>query len=521
MNMKLPPAWRLPLACLLVIELAILLLYSRTGLAMVEIWDRSGTFAHAWVVPPISLWLIWRQRDELLARLPRFMPWMLLPMLLLGAAWLMGDLVAVNAVTQLSLVAMVVCAVPLCLGWQATRVIVFPLLFLFFCVPIGEFMLPTMMEWTADFTVSALQFSGVPVYREGLSFVIPSGSWSVIEACSGVRYLIASTMVGTLFAYLNYSSMKKRVIFIVVSMVLPVIANWLRAYMIVMLGHLSNNAIATGVDHLIYGWVFFGIVMLVLFLVGMRWADPLPQQNAAPAPALAAGGASFARNGVLTVVALVLLAAPVFAMERITGQGNANPVVLSAPDVEAKGWQRTSQQFPGFKPRFEAPRAEVEALYDRNGGPVVGVYLGYYRNQDYQSKLISSSNVLTAVDDKTWRINKQGTFDVPLGDSSMKVRTAELRSVGFAGGTQVQRLQAWEIYWVNGHWTRSDVTAKLYGAWARLLGRGDDGAVLVLYGDRGEPTADAMTAFLRENLVLFEQRLQATKASADTGARSQ
>ena len=65
-----------------------------------------------------------------------------------------------------------------------------------FAVPVGEFLLPVFMEWTADFTVLALRLSGIPVYREGLQFVIPSGNWSVVEACSGIRYLIASLMVG-------------------------------------------------------------------------------------------------------------------------------------------------------------------------------------------------------------------------------------------------------------------------------------------------------------------------------------
>ena len=77
-------------------------------------------------------------------------------------------------------------------------------------MPFGEFALPALMEWTADFTVFALQLSGIPVFREGQHFVIPSGNWSVIDECSGVRYLMASFMVGTLFAYLNYRSYKRR-----------------------------------------------------------------------------------------------------------------------------------------------------------------------------------------------------------------------------------------------------------------------------------------------------------------------
>jgi exosortase len=73
---------------------------------------------------------------------------------------------------------MVVFAVPAVLGTQAARVLAFPLMFLFFCVPVGEFLIEPMMEATADFTVAALRLSGIPVYREGLQFVIPSGNWS-------------------------------------------------------------------------------------------------------------------------------------------------------------------------------------------------------------------------------------------------------------------------------------------------------------------------------------------------------
>ena len=78
-----------------------------------------------------------------------------------------------------------------------------------------------MREKTADFVVLALQATGIPVYREGLWFVIPSGQWSVVDACSGVRYLIASFMVGSLFAYLNYRSLRRRAVFVLVSILLP------------------------------------------------------------------------------------------------------------------------------------------------------------------------------------------------------------------------------------------------------------------------------------------------------------
>lgn len=253
--------------------LGLMALYFSTGQAMVTIWARSETFTHAFLVPPITLWLVWENRYRLARQTIQPSLWLAVPMAMLALGWLLGEVAAVNAVTQLAFTLMLILAVPLVIGLRAAWQIAFPLAFLLFAVPIGEFVMPTLMEWTATFTVMGVRASGLPVYQEGLHFVIPSGRWSVVEACSGVRYLIASLTVGTLCVYFNYRSLSRRLIFIGVSIAVPLVANWMRAYIIVMLGHLSGNELATGADHLIYGWVFFGIVMMIMFAIGMRWRE--------------------------------------------------------------------------------------------------------------------------------------------------------------------------------------------------------------------------------------------------------
>ncbi len=109
------------------------------------------------------------------------------------------------------------------------------------------------MEWTADVTVGALRVTGIPVYREGNYFILPSGAWSVVEACSGVRYLIAAFMIGCIFAWLHYRASSKRILFVCLALAVALVSNWLRAYTIVLLGHLSNNRLGTGVDHNMVG----------------------------------------------------------------------------------------------------------------------------------------------------------------------------------------------------------------------------------------------------------------------------
>ena len=261
-------------------------------------------------------------------------------------------------------------AVPAVLGLEVALAILFPLLFLYFSVPFGEFMLPTLMQWTADFVVMALQLTGVPVYREGLQFVIPSGRWSVVEECSGVRYLIASFMVGTLFAYLNYRSWKRRLAFMLVALAVPLVANWLRAYIIVMLGHLSGNKIATGVDHIIYGWVFFGIVIMIMFLIGARWSEP------DEAPAGAAGRADRAGappTGLQAPLATGLAAAAVVLLPHLVlwglqrAEGEAAAPRLEMPAQLAAGWQPAGDGAPRLGTGLPEPLGRRGAQLRRPG----------------------------------------------------------------------------------------------------------------------------------------------------------
>lgn len=481
------PAWRLALPVVFLLLAWILVLYRETALAMVNIWVRSETFTHGFVVPPIAAWLIWRQRGRLALLAPSPAPWCLPALVLVGLFWLLGELAAVNAVTQLALVATLVLAAVAVLGTAVGRNIGFPLLFLFFAVPVGEFLMPTLMEWTANFTVLALRATGIPVFREGLHFVIPSGSWSVVEACSGVRYLIASLMVGTLFAYLNYNTTGKRLVFVVVSALVPIVANWLRAYIIVMLGHLSGNKIAAGADHLIYGWVFFGIVIAIMFAIGMRWAEPPQPQQAVRQPLEGIAAHTATPWATTLVLALIIAAGPLYESHLQQGKLEGSVELASIPGNE--DWQATALPID-WQAKFANPSAELHSAY-RQGEEWVGLYIAYYRNQDHDRKLVTSTNVLVPSSDPVWQIVSSSSSSAPIGGTQREVREAELLNKQSNLG---ERYVVWQWYWVNGQLTTSDIKAKWLTAWSRLANRGDDSAVLVLYAPK-PAASSALPAF--------------------------
>ncbi|BAL93762.1 exosortase A [Rubrivivax gelatinosus] len=503
--------WRSALAVFVPLLAAIGWFYRDTALAMADVWWRSETFAHCLLVPPIVLWLVWRQRAVLAALAPRPQPWLLLPMLAVAAFWLLSELVAVNAATQFAFVATLVLAVPAVFGWPVARTIFFPLMFAFFAVPFGEFALPWMMEWTADFVVGALQMTGVPVYREGQNFVVPSGTWSVIDECSGIRYLMASFMVGSLFAYLSYSSWRRRAAFMAVSIAVPIVANWLRAYLIVMLAHLSGNKLAVGVDHILYGWVFFGVIILAMFFIGSRWSQaPAPARVPAADEALAA--APPARRVALAAVAVAVVALlphGVLAMlER--AEGDAPAARLALPETLG-AWHAAGTDVPDWSPDYDDASARARRAYAGPAGRV-GVLLDYYRGEDDSLKVVSTHRLLVGMRDPAWSVPQHETRSVELDGRRVALRRSEIHARVSLSGSAERRLVVWRLYWIDGRFIGGDVEAKIAGALARLAGHGNEGATLLLYADVDDADA-AIEAFLREQHGALGSLLQRTHDS--------
>lgn len=500
--------WRSALPAVVAAVLAVVLLYLDTFKAMAAIWSRSDTYAHAFLVPPIVAWLVYRRREVLRHVVPVSQPWLLPLALLPVMAWVVGDMAGINTVTHASVVTLLVLTVPVVLGTAVARQLAFPLAFLFFMVPFGDFALPWFMQWTADFTVAALRLLGVPVYREGLAFIIPSGAWSVVEACSGVRYLIASFMVGTLFAYLQYRSLRRRVAFALVSLVVPIVANWVRALMIVLLGHLSNNRIAAGVDHLIYGWVFFGVVIGLMFLIGARWSEPEDDAAAPgtrPPPAARSSVPPWATAlGLMALTAMPAIATLGFADRA----GASGAPALMAPALTGPV---PVERPEAFRPVFSGAAVQQQWVFDAEGTRIA-VHVGYFRHQRAGHKLVGWDHGLERQAGDGWRVIGSSLRSVRIGDTSLTLRAAELGS-GRLAGSGDRRVQLRQVMWAGGRLTASDGAATWHGVRGRLSGYGDDAAYITFHteDDDAVRAAEALDRFVARHLGAVVDALEAVR----------
>jgi exosortase A len=436
----------------------LLLLFHSTTWSMISIWLRSETFAHGFLILPISLWLIWNERDRLGQLIPQPAPWIAILLFPVGAVWLLASLVDVLVVQQLALVAMLILGVWCILGHQLARSLAFPLLFLFFAVPMGEALVPPMMEFTATSTVWLIQASGVPVYREGLYFALPSGNWSVVEACSGVRYIIASITLGVLYAYLTYRSFWRRCLFVLVSALLPVLANTARAYLIVMLGHLSDMTVATGVDHLIYGWAFFGLVMFVLFWIGGYFREdrePSFEQNRSVGQS---ANTSEPSPGLIKSAVIAIVAAAIWPLLAHASETRSTPTVALTLPTGTNNWASAPQVSTDWQPKSTA-RGYAAAAY-QSDSQRLNVFVQYAEGFESDGDIVGSSRKFTVKDDE-FRVAARGKANILLMDLPVTVDEAELLG-------RNSRLLAWSWYRVGGAYLSSDYIAKFREALASL-----------------------------------------------------
>jgi EpsI family protein len=380
-------------------------------------------------------------------------------------------------------------------------VLAFPLFFLFFAVPIGEGLVAPMMEFTATSTVWMIQMTGIPVYREGLYFSLPTGHWSVVEACSGVRYIIASITVGVLYAYLTYRSWTRRLLFVLISAIMPIFANTIRAYIIVMLGHMSDMTIATGADHLVYGWVFFGLVIFLLFWVGSFFREDHLDEAPVSVAVVDSSKAGTNRMLVATFFSTLMLAsvAPFLAYQ-VFGPAVSQQHAVSFPASEGD-WRDAAEVDWGWSPYSRV--SGHSASYYTRGDDTVGVIVQFPDGSVEGADVIGSSPLFAQLD-SDWRVISQNKMAVQGPDGEMLVDVAEIRAAR-------DKLLVWSWYVVGDTSTSNDYQAKLQQTLSRLgFGSTDTYRVIVVTPLRSKQdhAQERLQDFVMDYIPLVYQSLR-------------
>ena len=451
-----------------------LLLYAETLASMAGVWMGSRTYTHGFLILPMSAFIIWQKRGELRSRKLRPSAWGFAFLIASMLVWYLSRQANIQLGEQLGLVAILGTAFWSVVGTQAVRVIRFPLLFAFFAVPFGDFLIPPLMAWTAEFAVWALTLTGIPVYLEGYYFSLPSGNFEVVKACSGIRFLIVTVVLATFFAYEQFADWKKRSAFVAIAGLTMIVANGVRAYLIVLIAHMSDMKYGTGQDHIYFGWFVFALVIAVMFWIGAALADK-PEQDSAATAAGSAGSPTVAtssrgRHALWTILIMLAIGlGPV--LDRADGLRAEASWPRATLPIGAAGWHGPTPQHLPFVPAIEGGQARLAGAYAGEDGSV-DVHLIYFTEQRQGEELIHQDN--TVFDAKLWRLlRRMDTEAVTAGDESLNVNRAVLTNGD-------QKILLWFWYDIGGTRTASTIMAKIYHALHALVGRSEGEAMIVL-----------------------------------------
>ena len=494
-------AWRLAAWHIAFGVAIVTLAYWKTALSMVEIWAGSETFNHGFLILPIAGYLAWLRYPRQQDKTPDG-NWLGLGVIGLGvAAWWLGNEAGVQLVSHFAFVVMLQGILLACLGWRCYRAMLFPALYLFLMVPFGEFAVLPLQDLTADYTVMLARASGIPVYIDGLYIDIPGGSFLVAEACSGVRYLIATFALGLLVQDLLFVSRWRKALILVLSIVIPIIANVIRAYMILTIAYVSDFEIAVGVDHILYGWVFFAVVTLALIAIAFRFREPpaaLPDVQPLPA----APRRSPLRSGA-PLAASLLLAIVLPVSNAISGPPAAPVATLEIPLPEVgRNWQQANADASEWSGSY--PRADASLLTRFEGAEgAVDLFVASYAWERPEAELINFRNNM--IGGRKWDI-----VGVAKGSTLFEDREQSLVSLKIKRGPHERLI--WYFYRIDGEQTADPRLAKLLKVKAKLVNGYSPASVIAV----STPIGDGTTAEASERLSTFLAELRMGEALDDT-----
>ncbi|OWK32194.1 exosortase A [Sphingomonas mucosissima] len=473
--------WRVHLAALASASLAILLLFRHDVADLTHLWWTSTTYGHCLFILPVVAWLIWIRRHELAGLTPA--AWW--PGLVVVAAgcfgWLLGEAAGVAGARHFGVVIAMQGAVVTILGPHVARALLFPLCYAFFAVPFGEWLEPPLQQITVSIVMPLLHLAGVPAAVEGVLIHAGPYYFEVAEACSGSKFVLSMVAFAALVANTCFRSWRRRAAFMAVALIVPILANGVRAFGTILAAQFVGLEAATGFDHIVYGWLFFAVVMGAVMAGGWRWFDRAPDEPAFDPAALAPPRRH--RIGALSAALLVASGAALFVLwaSAIGGRSQPLPAQLQLPQV--LGWSRAplSNRAP-WEPFYPGADHRLIGRYVDGRGHAVDLAIAVFARQGEGKEVISYGTGVLRENGGWVRVASLPALD---GGSAMRIT---------APGPVQRVVVTW--YRVAGEVTSSPLVVKLATLKARLIG-GEPAAVAVHLSAEDGNGQDATAAVSR------------------------
>lgn len=233
-------------------------------------WDTKEEYGYGYIIPFITLFLIWQRKDKLADI--EFKPtyWAIPFLLISGLIYFAGNVATTHTLSQYALVLTILGIAYGMLGWHAFKIVAIPIAVLFFMVPLPPFIYNTLSTKlqliSSEIGVAVIRMFNISVYLEGNVIDLGVYKLQVVEACSGLRYLFPLVSLSFIAAYFYSVETWKKVVVFLSSLPITVLMNSFRIGVIGILVEYYGIEQAEGFLHDFEGWIIFMACMFILFI---------------------------------------------------------------------------------------------------------------------------------------------------------------------------------------------------------------------------------------------------------------
>ncbi len=462
-------------------------------------WNTNEANSHGFLIPWISLYLVWLRREDLAGL--RLAPAWALALLALVASLsvlLLGRLGGIVGLQEVSFVVTLWTLVVLLFGWRGLRALWFPIAFLLFMMPIwdlaSEPLYYPLQLGAAVVAAGILSAFGVPVFRDGTFLNLPNVSVEVAQACSGINFLMSVLAIGTLLAYLMVRGTFRRLLVVAGAILIALLSNPVRVALITYLFY-------AGITTPSHSHMWQGLAVSVgAFAILFTFARALAEDESAPAPKTTAPAVPARATH-----RFVAVAASLAGCALLLAGGLMRPLVWPTPSLESLkldsvpdqvgAWSAVPGDRPADPPAGIVQPDELWREYRNPAGRSVRVYVGRFGHTvDGQQGV------------RYWSDNFARITAAP-------VRTASGTAPANAALVFRERQATPVLYWyqAGGRQTTGRAEAKLYAAWNAVTRVGVGPIAVVIFGNPAEDLAASratVEAFAREFVPAIASRFE-------------
>jgi exosortase D (VPLPA-CTERM-specific) len=382
---------------------------------IVSTWITNEDYSYGFLIPVISGWFIWERRSKF-KEINIFQDFRALPFLILFLLFsVYGILGSSYSAVRPSIPFILFFLTLLCFGKHAARLMLFPLAYLIFMVPIPNLMNRYLGEplklISSVMGTHIIRAFDITVYREGNIIELPDIQLQVVDACSGLRFLFPLIALGIVYAYYFQKTTWKRIILVMTTLPIAVLTNGLRVGITGILSHYYGSKVAEGFFHDFEGWLIFMVAFAFLFGFGkiLSYFPDSPDKSDVPeteykeiSPRLS--------NMPAFIISLVLL----LCVGTLSWSTKALPPVkikggLGTFPLEIADWQGRSQTISREIVDLSGAEESFYATYSNEAGERVELYLGY-RSTPFMENENFFHTPISCFPGSGWKILKTDTY---------------------------------------------------------------------------------------------------------------